>query len=54
MTAKTTLVQLHHKIRTLEHLSKKLVLVAQDHLLAYMKKEFTFAHLEPVSKPVLT
>jgi hypothetical protein len=37
MTAKTTLVQLHHKIGTVEHLSKKLVLVVQDHLLAYMK-----------------
>jgi hypothetical protein len=45
MTAKTILVQLHHKIGTFEHLSKKLVLVLQDHLLAYMKKEFTFGHL---------
>lgn len=45
MTAKTILVQLHHKIRTFEHLSKKLVLVVQDHLLTYMKKEFTFNHL---------
>lgn len=46
MTAKTILVQLHHKIQTFEHLSKKLVLVVQDHLLAYMKKEFSFSHLE--------
>jgi len=46
MTAKTILVQLHHKIQTFEHLSKKLVLVVQDHLLAYMKKEFSFGHLE--------
>lgn len=30
MTAKTTLVQLHHKISTFEHLSKHLVLVMQD------------------------
>jgi hypothetical protein len=45
MTAKTILVQLHHKIRTFEHLSKKLVLVLQDHLLAYMKNEFMFDHL---------
>ena len=45
MTAKTILVQLHHKIQTFEHLSKKLVLVLQDHLLAYMKREFTFDHL---------
>lgn len=47
MTAKTILVQLHHKVRTFEHLSKKLVLVVQDHLLAYMKKEFTFDHPVP-------
>jgi len=46
MTAKTILVQLHHKIQTFEHLSKKLVLVVQDHLLAYMKKKFSFDHLE--------
>lgn len=45
MTAKTTLVQLHHKIETLEHLGKHLVLVLQDHLLDYMKKEFCFEHL---------
>jgi hypothetical protein len=45
MTAKTILVQLHHKIQTFEHLNKKLVLVIQDHLLAYMEKEFSFGHL---------
>ena len=45
MTAKTILVQLHHKISTFEHLSKKLVLVVQDQLLAYMRNEFSFAHL---------
>lgn len=45
MTAKTILVQLHHKIKTFEHLSKHLVLVLQDHLLEYMKKEFSFSHL---------
>ncbi|MDY3563335.1 NotI family restriction endonuclease [Gemmata sp. JC673] len=45
MTAKTALVQMHHKIQTFEHLSKKLVLVLQDHLLAYMRQEFTFDHL---------
>ncbi|MBP3959004.1 hypothetical protein J8F10_27490 [Gemmata sp. G18] len=47
MTAKTALVQMHHKIQTFEHLSKKLVLVLQDHLLAYMRQEFTFDHLVP-------
>lgn len=46
MTAKTILVQLHHKIQTFEHLSKHLVLVVQNHLLDYMQKEFEFAHLE--------
>lgn len=45
MTAKTILVQLHHKIQTFEHVSKHLVLVDQDYLTAYMKKEFSFDHL---------
>ena len=43
MTAKTTLVQLHHKIGTFEHLDKKFVLVIQDHLLNYIRKEFNFS-----------
>lgn len=43
-TAKTILVQLHHKIQALEHVSKHLVLIAQDYLFAYMKREFTFDH----------
>lgn len=46
MTAKTTLVQLHHKIKTFEHISKHLVLVLQDSLLNYMRKEFKFGHLQ--------
>ena len=45
MTAKTILVQLHHKVGTFEHLNKHLVLVLQDHLLAYMRREFNFRHL---------
>ncbi len=45
MTAKTILVQMHHKIQTFEHVNKKLVLVTQDKLLAYMTKEFDFGHL---------
>ena len=45
MTAKTILVQLHHKIQTFEHVHKKLVLIVQDKLLAYMSREFNFAHL---------
>lgn len=50
MTAKTILVQLHHKIETFEHLGKHLVLVLQDHLLNYMKKEFSFSHISPMPK----
>jgi len=49
MTAKTILVQLHHKIETFEHLNKHLVLVVQDHLLAYMFKQFNVEKLVPSS-----
>lgn len=42
MTAKTILVQLHHKIDTFESINKHLVLVVQDCLLEYIKKEFAF------------
>jgi hypothetical protein len=45
MTAKTILVQMHHKIHTFEHVHKKLVLVLQDKLLNYMSHEFRFDHL---------
>ncbi len=45
MTAKTILVQMHHKIHTFEHVNKKLVLVIQDKLLNYMSGEFKFEHL---------
>lgn len=45
MTAKTILVQMHHKIHTFEHVNKKLVLVVQDKLLNYMGREFKFGHL---------
>ena len=45
MTAKTALVQMHHKIKTFEHVNKKLVLVLQDCLLDYMQREFAFSHL---------
>jgi hypothetical protein len=46
MTAKTILVQLHHKVETLEHFNKRLVLVVQDYLLEYMQREFNFGHLQ--------
>ena len=45
MTAKTILVQMHHKVQTFEHINKKLVLVIQDRLLLYMTGEFKFDHL---------
>jgi hypothetical protein len=45
MTAKTILVQMHHKVQTFEHVHKKLALVIQDKLLAYMGREFKFDHL---------
>lgn len=46
MTAKTILVQMHHKVQTFEHVHKKLVLVIQDRLLAYMTRDFKFDHLK--------
>lgn len=46
MTAKTILVQLHHKIQTFEHINKHLVLVIQDCLHDYMKDQFSFDHLQ--------
>lgn len=48
MTAKTILVQLNHKIATFEHLSKRFVLVLQDGLLDYMRREFAFDHVEGI------
>jgi Restriction endonuclease NotI len=48
MTAKTILVQLNHKIATFEHLNKRFVLVLQDCLLDYMRREFAFNHIQGV------
>ncbi len=45
MTAKTILMQLHHKLQTFENLNKKLVLVLQTPLLNYMRSNFSFGHL---------
>jgi hypothetical protein len=47
MTAKTTLVQLHHKVETFEHINKHLVLVIQNSLADYIRREFSFAHVGP-------
>jgi hypothetical protein len=48
MTAKTILVQLHHKVDTLEHIGKHCVLVIQDCLLEYLRSQFNFGHLKGV------
>lgn len=45
MTAKTTLVQLHHKTSTFEQLGKHLVLAVQECLMDYMRREFRFDHV---------
>jgi hypothetical protein len=45
MTAKTILMQLHHKVQTFEGVGKHLILVIQDAFLDYMRGEFRFDHL---------
>ncbi len=45
MTAKTVLVQLHHKVQTFEGINMHLVLAIQDLFLNYMASEFQFEHL---------
>lgn len=50
MTAKTILVQIHHKIDTFENLNKHLVLVSQNCLLDYIKNEFTFSNVSETPK----
>ena len=45
MTAKTILIQLHHKVQTFEEINKHLVLVIQDHFMNYIKGAFRFGHL---------
>lgn len=49
MTAKTTLVQLHHKVRTFEAVGRQLVLVLQDELMSYLQRDFAFAHVGQAS-----
>ena len=46
MSAKTILVQLHHKVETFQLVNKHLVLVVQNVFLEYMRREFTFDHVE--------
>jgi hypothetical protein len=45
MSAKSILVQMHHKIQTFEHLSKYLVLIIQNCFFDYMAREFSFSHI---------
>ena len=46
MSAKTILIQMHHKAETFEHLGKHLVLVVQDCFRDYMAREFSFSHFK--------
>ena len=45
MSAKTILVQLHHKVQTFEYVNRHLVLVVQDHFLTEMQTAFNFGHI---------
>ncbi len=50
MTAKTTLIQLHHKIQTFESIGKHLVLTAQSELMTYLRSNFVFDHVREARK----
>jgi hypothetical protein len=50
MTAKTILVQIHHKVHTFEAVGKHLAVVVQDCLSDYFSREFQFDH---VNRPPL-
>lgn len=45
MTAKTILVQMHHKAQTFEAINKHLVLIVQEPLMRYMEQAFNFSHV---------
>ena len=45
MSAKTILIQMHHKVNTFENLNKHLVLIIQDCFYDYMSREFNFSHM---------
>lgn len=47
MSAKTILVQLHHKVETFEHVGRHFVLVVQNHFLDQMIGSFSFDHIGP-------
>ena len=46
MTAKTILIQMHHKAETFEYLNKHLVLIIQRPFLEYIHREFSFSHIQ--------
>jgi hypothetical protein len=46
MSAKTILIQMHHKAETFEHLGKHLVLAVQDCFRDYMAREFSFSSFQ--------
>ena len=48
MTAKTILIQMHHKAETFEYLNKHLALIIQKPFFEYMKKEFSFSHIQGI------
>lgn len=45
MTAKTILIQMHHKSETFEYLNKHLVLIIQKPFFDYINREFSFEHI---------
>ena len=46
MTAKTILIQMHHKSETFEYLNKHLVLIIQKPFFDYINREFSFSHIQ--------
>lgn len=48
MTAKTILLQMHHKAEMFERLNKHIVLIIQKPFLDYMNRAFSFTHIDCV------
>ena len=46
MTAKTILIQMHHKSETFEYLNKHLVLIIQKPFYDYISRHFSFSHIQ--------
>ena len=49
MTAKTTLIQLLHKVQTFQKINRHLALIVQDRFLGYLRNQFRFDHISKVS-----